>query len=429
MLRAISVFLIFSLFSFVGSEDAFAGRKEIYNPVIDVPNLPISATKALVKKSIERQFTYSEIKEEDDNSFRFQFNIRSHYADLMVRFTETSIEFEFLSCVNLDYKIKKGKPYIHKNYNIWMQDLETDINLELPYADEYIDQSTAHTGESESEQVAGGSDSPLPVVEGDTEIYVFRQKSMVGAVMKVSVGVNDRLVAQLKSSTYCTFKEKAGYVTVKLLQASMPIASINLDNRPGETVYLNYDYKRGTVTEIPRSQAHSLLSKYKKMPNLTVYKPNPIFEIGTQEAAGLAPPDQVLSSYNKFELKDMAWSSGIAAHVNKILVVKQLESKLKLKLNTLLSQWEIDAKDKDSERVLVIQPTVQNLHVVSTGTRVWIGRLAGGSSIGMDLTLIDGENGNDIATVRVSYAADANTDRALMDYIVEIAYQYLLNNY
>jgi hypothetical protein len=37
-----------------------------------------------------------------------------------------------------------------------------------------------------------------------------------------------------------------------------------------------------------------------------------------------------------------------------------------------------------------------------------IGRWAGGSSIGMDLTLIDGENGNDIATVRVSYAANAD---------------------
>ncbi len=98
-------------------------------------------------------------------------------------------------------------------------------------------------------------------------------------------------------------------------------------------------------------------------------------------------------------------------------------------MNTLLSQWEIDAKDKDSERVLVIEPTVQNLHVVSAGARVMIGRWAGGSSIGMDLTLIDGENGNDIATVRVSYAASAYTDRALMDYIVEIVYQYLLTNY
>ena len=192
---------------------------------------------------------------------------------------------------------------------------------------------------------------------------------------------------------------------------------------------MNYNYKRGTINEIPRSQAHSLLGKYKKVPNLTVYTPHPMFEVGTREAAGLTPPDQVLSSYNKFELKDMAWSSEIATDVSKVVATKQLESKLKSKLNTLLSQWEIDAKDKDSERVLVIQPTVQKLRVVSTGTRVWFGNMAGRSGIGMDLTLMDGENGNNIATVRVNYAASSGADWVLMDYIVEIAYQYLLTNY
>jgi len=314
-----------------------------------------------------------------------------------------------------------------------MRDLETGVFQQLENPSSGTDPSTGTPGIENQRQMARKFGAAAGVKEDETQIYVFRQKSMVGAMLTMSVGVNDRLVAQLKSSTYCTFTEKAGYVTVYLLQANVPIASVILDNRPGEIVYLNYDYKRGKVTEIPRSQGLALVDRYQKRPNLAEYKPNPVYkemiDVATREAERMPPPSNALSVYSNFELKDMVWSPGVAAHADKVMVSKQVDSKLKDKLSALLNQGEIDAKDKDSERALVIEPTMQSMHVVSDGSRMWIGHWAGGSTIDMDLALIDGETGDNIAAVRVSYAANVYIDKALMDYIVEIAYQYLLRNY
>ena len=280
MLRALLVFQISSVFLFASCEDAFAGREEIYDPVIEVSNLQVSKSKAAVKEAILRQFTNSAIREEQENSFRFLFTIRAHSADIMVHFTETSIEFEFLSCKNLDYKVKNGKQLIHKNYNVWMRDLEADINLGLSYPIGDVDQLAANPDELGSEQVANRDGSAAGVMEGDTQIYVFRTKSMMGAIRSVSVGVNDRLVAKLESSSYCMFKEKAGPITVNISQLKGIGSSIAVDQRPGELVFLSYDYKRGTFNEIDRSRGLDLMKKYKEVPNLTIPIPNPAYVVG-----------------------------------------------------------------------------------------------------------------------------------------------------
>lgn len=427
-MRQVTLILIY-LFLLIGGEDALAGRKEIYNPVLNIPDTPVATSKAVVKKAINDQFPVSEFKQETDDAFGFRFTIRSHSADLMVRFTEDSIAFEFMSAVNLDYKEKKGKRYIHGNYNAWMQTLESTIARELPNAEVYL----AEQPEQE-EQVAVKSEviePPPKVIEGDTEVVVIRRKSMVGAMMSMSVGVNDRLVARLKSSTYCVYKEKAGFVTVYLLQANTPIASVNLDNRPGETVYLLYDYKRGKVSEIPQTEATRYLDAYKKVSNVS--KPNPVYlemvKVSKQKAAGMTKSTTPLSNFNRFELKDVDWSDEVGAHPEKVVVSQQLDTKVENKLGTLLSNWLVDAPEMDGERTLIVQPTVEELRVVSDGARLWVGSWAGGSNIGMGLTLTDGESGDIVAKVRVDHASNAYTDRALMDYIVEIAYQYMVANY
>lgn len=156
-----------------------------------------------------------------------------------------------------------------------------------------------------------------------------------------------------------------------------------------------------------------------------------------QEAARMPSTAVKLSSYNKFELKDTALSAEVAADERKVAAVNTLDALLKSKINLLLSQWEINATDKGSDKVLVIQPTVQRLRVVSGGARFWVGAMAGDSEIDMDLVLTDGESGKKIGTTRVNRDADAHaggwsvgsTDKNLDDYIVEIAYQYLVNNY
>jgi len=84
-----------------------------------------------------------------------------------------------------------------------------------------------------------------------------------------------------------------------------------------------------------------------------------------------------------------------------------------------------------------IQPRVVSLRVISGTTRFFAGAFAGQSEISMDLILLDKETGEEIGRTRVQRAAGAfagawsigMTDKSLLDYIVDIAYQYLVDNY
>ena len=160
-------------------------------------------------------------------------------------------------------------------------------------------------------------------------------------------------------------------------------------------------------------------------------------EVAMQEAARMPKTAVLLSSYTKFELKKMALSDAVAANEGKVAAANTLDSLLQSRLSSLLTQWEINAQDKGTEKVLVIQPTLQRLRIVSGGARFWVGAWAGDSEIDMDLVLTDGISRNKVGTARVSRNADAYaggwtvgaTDQNLDNYIVEIAYQYLLNNY
>ena len=116
--------------------------------------------------------------------------------------------------------------------------------------------------------------------EGETLVYVFRQSTMLGAAMTISVGYNDKLVGTLASGTYCMFKANAGILTVNLLQGNIPLKYYRLDNRPRETVNLYFEYSSGKFFEVPIDQAIAMITKFKKRENLPIPKPNPIYETG-----------------------------------------------------------------------------------------------------------------------------------------------------
>ena len=88
-------------------------------------------------------------------------------------------------------------------------------------------------------------------------------------------------------------------------------------------------------------------------------------------------------------------------------------------------------------RTVEIQPRVVSLRIISGTTRFFAGAFAGQSEISMDLILIDKETGKEIGRTRVQRAAGAfagawsigMTDKSLLEYIVDITYQYLVDNY
>lgn len=155
------------------------------------------------------------------------------------------------------------------------------------------------------------------------------------------------------------------------------------------------------------------------------------------ESGGMQSTAEPLSSFDNFKLADMTLASSVQIKPEKVVVAKRLDVKLKTKLDPLISSWNIKSGYVQGGRTLEIQPRVISLRVISGTTRFFAGAFAGQSDISMDLILVDKETGREIGRTRVQRVAGAfagawsigMTDKNLLDYIVDIAYQYLVDNY
>jgi hypothetical protein len=165
--------------------------------------------------------------------------------------------------------------------------------------------------------------------------------------------------------------------------------------------------------------------------------PAKMSEVAQQESQRLAKPSRALSSFGRFELNTMQLAEAVTAEEDKIAIARQLEEKLQARLQPLFDEWQAAGSAKAHSGTLVIQPKVQQLRVVSGGARFWAGAMAGDSFIDMDMDLIDAESKTSIGKPRIYKSASAMgggwsvgaTDRNLLNYMVEITYQYLVDNY
>jgi curli biogenesis system outer membrane secretion channel CsgG len=156
-----------------------------------------------------------------------------------------------------------------------------------------------------------------------------------------------------------------------------------------------------------------------------------------QASSRLEAPAQPLSTFSSFELKPLALSEEISNRPEKAAFVEQLESRLQARLSPLLDQWKAAASGPQGGSTLVIQPRLQYLHIVSGGARFAVGAMAGSSFVDMDLELTDAKTGTVIANQRIHQTGSSRratwtmgaSDRRLVGSIVEIAYQYLVDNY
>jgi hypothetical protein len=95
-------------------------------------------------------------------------------------------------------------------------------------------------------------------------IYVIRTSSLHGAARTVWVACNDQYIAKLQSGSYYYFKVPAGINTVNIEQSGISLVYHQVDNRGGETVFLQLEYTKGKLVEIPKNQGITLVMKYKE---------------------------------------------------------------------------------------------------------------------------------------------------------------------
>lgn len=160
-------------------------------------------------------------------------------------------------------------------------------------------------------------------------------------------------------------------------------------------------------------------------------------QVAIEESSTMRSTDESLSSFDNFKLADITLAPSVQTEPEKVVVAKRLEAKLKTRLNPLISNWNARSGSVQDGRTVEIQPRVVSLRIISGTTRFFAGAFAGQSDISMDLILIDKETGKEIGRTRVQRAAGAfagawsigMTDKSLLDYIVDITYQYLVDNY
>ncbi len=157
--------------------------------------------------------------------------------------------------------------------------------------------------------------------------------------------------------------------------------------------------------------------------------------VAQQEAARMAPPDRPLSEFRSFTLAPVALAPAVEADPKKVAQVDVLQEKLRVRLQPLLDEWNTTAPS--GQGALFIEPTVQQLRIVSGGARFWGGAMAGESIVDLDLRFVERESGREHGRARIVRGSGAMaggwsvgaTDRNLLDYIADIAHEYLRESY
>ena len=121
---------------------------------------------------------------------------------------------------------------------------------------------------------ATAADGIAPAADDETLIYVIRPKRFTGGAVGFWIAVNDQTVARVKHKKHAVVRAKAGRISLNLAIQGSPVATIAVDDRPGETVYLKYRLGDENIVEVDEEAAHKLMRKSKLMDPIGEALPN-----------------------------------------------------------------------------------------------------------------------------------------------------------
>jgi hypothetical protein len=124
------------------------------------------------------------------------------------------------------------------------------------------------SGPKSSPELAAKFAPAMEIADDETLVYVIRQKTMVGAGMWLYVGLDDKIVADLGQGTYTYFKVQDGIHTV-CVEQNDPLNWVRVDRRPGQIVFLYFQYDKGTFSEIDPELGKTLVMQTKPCAKFT----------------------------------------------------------------------------------------------------------------------------------------------------------------
>ena len=112
-------------------------------PLVDPAPIPVPA--GLDDKAVARAIRLGAaqrgwiVTRQEPGAMELTLNIRSHTAKLGLWYDTQSIQLSYLDSTNLDYAVKKDRRYIHGNYLKWVNNLVSDISVQLALAESRAD--------------------------------------------------------------------------------------------------------------------------------------------------------------------------------------------------------------------------------------------------------------------------------------------------
>lgn len=124
----------------LGMSTLALAAKELVDPA--PVTIPAGISEKELVKQIKKAFVGRNwtVEKVEDGSVKGTLHIRSHVARVAANYDKELVTFTYISSENLDYKEKKGKRLIHKNYLSWVanvrNDLQKNLNLQAVEAEE-----------------------------------------------------------------------------------------------------------------------------------------------------------------------------------------------------------------------------------------------------------------------------------------------------
>ncbi len=123
------VLSVLSLLAFSGAVQARQAPLVDPDPVAIPAGLSQEkAVKDIKRALIGRGWT---VTAERPGEIESTLNLRTHTAKILVTWDATAVRIAYVSSVDLDYKERKGKRFIHSNYLGWISNIVKDMGTNM----------------------------------------------------------------------------------------------------------------------------------------------------------------------------------------------------------------------------------------------------------------------------------------------------------
>ena len=137
----------------------------------------------------------------------------------------------------------------------------------------------------------------------------------------------------------------------------------------------------------------------------------------TETPSPVTPTKVKLGSYSKVILVQSEIAPTYAKNAENIKAANKIDSELKQSMNTIFPSLEVKSPAEAKKmiatpdtKVLVIKPYIKQIKFIGVGARIMVGAMAGSSVVIMDVTYIDGSNGEKLSNPGFMRQAGAYSD-------------------